>query len=102
MLREAVADSVVEVEDAGVAEAIVEAEAVGGVGVRDSRFKRDFYSYWFWGQAGVCNRAAGAALGAVDADAAGLVVVVAMAGDAAGPGVVRRLSSSRTSTRGSS
>ena len=38
----------VEVEDAGVAEAIVEAEAVGGVGVRDSRFKPDFYSYWFW------------------------------------------------------
>ena len=83
------ADSVVEVEVAGVAEAIVEAEAVGGVDVRDSRFKPDFYSYWFWGQAGVYNRAAGAALAAVDADAAG-------------PGVVRGLLSSRTSTRGSS
>lgn len=102
VLREAVADSVVEVEDAGVAEAIVEAEAVGGVDVRDSRFKSDFYSYWFWGQVGVCNRAAGVALAAVDADAAGLVVVVAIPGDAAGLGVVRRLSSSRTSTRGSS
>ena len=38
VLREVVADSVVEVEDAGVAEAIVEAEAVGGVDVRVSRF----------------------------------------------------------------
>ena len=35
VLLEAVADSVVEVEDVGVAEAIVEAEAVGGVDVRD-------------------------------------------------------------------
>jgi hypothetical protein len=102
VLREAVVDSVDSVEDAGVAEAIVEAEAVGGVDVRDSRFKLDFYSYWFWGQAGVCNRAAGVALAAVDADAAGLVVVVAIPGDAAGPEVVQRLSSSRTSTRGSS
>jgi hypothetical protein len=42
-LREAVAGSVVEVEDAGVAEAIVEAEAVDGVDVRDSRFMPDFY-----------------------------------------------------------
>jgi hypothetical protein len=102
VLREAVVDSVDSVEDAGVAEAIVEAEAVGGVDVRDSRFKLDFYSYWFWGQAEVCNRAAGVALAAVDADAAGLVVVVAIPGDAAGPEVVQRLSSSRTSTRGSS
>jgi hypothetical protein len=102
VLREAVGDSVVEVEDVGVAEAIVEAEAVGGVDVRDSRFKPDFYSYWFCGQAEVCNRAAGAALAAVDADAAGLVVVVAIPGDVAGPGVVRGLSLSRTSTRGSS
>ena len=38
------ADSVVEVEDAGVAEVIVEAEAVGGVDVRDSHFMPDFYS----------------------------------------------------------
>ena len=50
VLREAVADSVVEVEDVGVAEGIVEAEAVGGVDVRGSRFKPDFYSYWFWGR----------------------------------------------------
>ena len=35
----------VEVEDVGVAEAIVEAEAAGGVVVRDSCFKPDFYSY---------------------------------------------------------
>ena len=105
VLLEAVAGSVVEVEDAGVAEAIVEAEVVRGEDVRDSRFKPDFYSYWFWGQAEVCNRAGGAALAVVvdaDADAAHLVVVVAIAGDAAGPGVVRRLSSSHTSTRGSS
>ena len=47
VLLEAVADSVVEVEDVGVAEAIVEAEAVGGVDVRDPRFKPGFYSYWF-------------------------------------------------------
>jgi len=104
--REAVAGLVVEVEDAGVAEAIVEAEVVRGVDVRDSRFKPDFYSYWFWRQAEVCNRAGGAALAVVvvdaDADAAHLVAVVAIAGDAAGPGVVRRLSSSHTSTRGSS
>jgi hypothetical protein len=44
VLREAVADSVVEVEDAGVVEAIVEAEVVDGVDVRDSRFKPDLYS----------------------------------------------------------
>jgi hypothetical protein len=35
-----VADSAVEVEDAGVVEAIVEAEAVGGVDVRDFPFKQ--------------------------------------------------------------
>jgi hypothetical protein len=102
VLLEAVADSVVEAEDVGVAEAIVEAEAVGGVDVRDSRFQPGFYSYWFWGQAEVCNRAAGAGLVVVDADAVGLVVVVAISGDAAGPEVVRRLSLSRTSTTGSS
>lgn len=44
VLREAVADSVVEVEDAGVGEGIVGAEAVDGVDVRDSRFMPDFYS----------------------------------------------------------
>ena len=102
VLLEAVADSVVEVEDVGVAEAIVEAEAVGGVDVRESRFNLGFYSYCFWGQAEVCNRAVGGALAVVDADAAGLVVVVAIPGDAGGPEVVRRLSLSRTSTRGSS
>jgi rRNA 2'-O-methyltransferase fibrillarin len=42
VLREVVADSVVEVEDAGVAEAIVEAEAVVGVDVRDYLFKQTF------------------------------------------------------------
>ena len=41
VLQEVVAD-LVEVEDAGVAEAIVEAEAVRGVDVRDSRFNLDF------------------------------------------------------------
>ena len=101
VLQEAVAD-LVEVEDVGVVEAIVEAEAVREVDVRDSHFNLDFYSYWFWRQAGVCNREVGAALAAADADAAVLVVVVAIPGDAVGPGVVRRLSSSHTSTRGSS
>ena len=100
VLREAVADSVVE-EDAGVAEATEEAEVVRGVDVRDPRFQPDFHSYGLWGQAGVCNHAAEAALSVVDADAAGPVVEVANTMDAAGPGEVRRLSSSRTSTRGS-
>jgi hypothetical protein len=40
---------VAEVEDAGVAEATVEAEAVGGVDVRDFRFEQDFHSYCFSG-----------------------------------------------------
>jgi hypothetical protein len=89
--REAVADLVVEVEVAAVVAGIVEAEAAGGVDVRGSRLKPYFYSYWFCGQAAVCNRAAGAALSVVDADAAGQVVVVAIPGDVVGPGVVRRL-----------
>jgi hypothetical protein len=45
VIREAVAALVVEVEVAGVAEATVEAEAVGGVDVRDFHFKPGFHSY---------------------------------------------------------
>ena len=44
---------------AGVAEAIVEAEAVPGMDVRDSCFKQDFYSYGFLVQVGVVQSRGG-------------------------------------------